>query len=451
MNESNTSLALAVGGDITTLLRPQGNVLDLTFGGLDVDSTFSRFFYYMYSEIVFGINANKCLVLPSTTLADYCYSEMFANHYFTKNFTGSGVDFSAITDVKESSCNTMFENSCADIKLSSTTLTFGSVAADGCRRMFNGYNKILDISLVKFTKIEREGAYAMLSGVEFEDYLPSVEVKNLAGQGSMAYMFYGCENNDLAPDSYINVGGLGPWACREMYAGCSDVTLPVLPKITTKLAEVNGMPALNDNVFCSMYDSCSNIRDISELDFTIYDNYLTGSAGASEDSAQSGLFQYMFSNCYNLTTIPGRLSNSEWLPAGFYKRMFNNCSSLNTLAKLPAVELGDNCYKEMFYNCSNIKMSETLSEDYPYIFEFGIAPEAIQSNNMFAGTGGSFVGTPEVKILYTANGKAATKFRGLTLSWNLDNEANSRIDIQLRGVGIRTLPGKVEYSYDAET
>ena len=61
-----------VGGDITTLLEPTGNILDLS----GRDYVFYGLFFVLWGSDVFLISASD-LKLPSTTLSNYCYNRMF--------------------------------------------------------------------------------------------------------------------------------------------------------------------------------------------------------------------------------------------------------------------------------------------------------------------------------------------------------------------------------------
>ena len=61
-----------VGGDVTTLLEPSGNVLDLS----GRDYVFYGLFSFISGSPRYLVSASD-LLLPSTTLSDSCYSRMF--------------------------------------------------------------------------------------------------------------------------------------------------------------------------------------------------------------------------------------------------------------------------------------------------------------------------------------------------------------------------------------
>lgn len=89
-----------------------------------------------------------------------------------------------------------------------------------------------------------------------------------------------------------------------------------------------------------------------------------------------------------------------------YGGMFSGCNNLETLPKLFAINLPDYPYYQMFANCAKIMLSETQSDDYPTPYQIPFNNHTITSQgygaleNMFAGTGGTFTGTPELNKTY---------------------------------------------------
>ena len=65
-----------VGGDVTTLIEPSGNVLDLS----GRDFVFKGLFFVMWGSQRYLVSASD-LLLPSTTLSNACYNRMFMNDY----------------------------------------------------------------------------------------------------------------------------------------------------------------------------------------------------------------------------------------------------------------------------------------------------------------------------------------------------------------------------------
>lgn len=61
-----------VGGDVTTLLEPSGNILDLS----GRDYAFKGLFFVVWGSQRYLVSASD-LLLPSTTLSNHCYDRMF--------------------------------------------------------------------------------------------------------------------------------------------------------------------------------------------------------------------------------------------------------------------------------------------------------------------------------------------------------------------------------------
>ena len=110
----------------------------------------------------------------------------------------------------------------------------------------------------------------------------------------------------------------------------------------------------------------------------------------------------MFSYCTSLMSAPKLPATN--LASQCYENMFKGCTSLTTLPELPATTLNDYCYFHMFYGCSGIKLSTTQNDSYqtPYrIPSTGDGTAQSHSlDNMFANTGGTFTGTPEINTTY---------------------------------------------------
>ena len=87
-----------------------------------------------------------------------------------------------------------------------------------------------------------------------------------------------------------------------------------------------------------------------------------------------------------------------------YSFMFWGCMSLTAAPSLPATTLASSCYQYMFDGCTKIKLSTTASGTYtkPYrIPKIGTGTTALNAlYDMFADTGGTFRGTPEINTTY---------------------------------------------------
>lgn len=110
----------------------------------------------------------------------------------------------------------------------------------------------------------------------------------------------------------------------------------------------------------------------------------------------------MFSDCSNLTSVP--VLNVTSVAQESLSSMFYGCRSLTALPALYSLSLGTSSYVSMFSGCSGIKISTTQSDEYQYEYRIpytGTGTVGTNSlNNMFLGTGGTFVGTPTINTTY---------------------------------------------------
>ena len=78
------------------------------------------------------------------------------------------------------------------------------------------------------------------------------------------------------------------------------------------------------------------------------------------------------------------------------------------MPELPALTISMAAYMNMFNGCTSLKLAAAQDSDYPNEFRIpSSGTGSAQSNsftNMFAGTGGTFTGTPTVNTsCYTPN------------------------------------------------
>nr|DAJ01515.1 MAG TPA: hypothetical protein [Caudoviricetes sp.] len=163
----------------------------------------------------------------------------------------------------------------------------------------------------------------------------------------------------------------------SMFYGCTSLTAaPSLPATT-----------LATNCYSSMFYGCTSLTAAPSLPATTLANYCYNS---------------MFYGCTSLTTAPSLPATT--LATNCYRYMFQNCTSLTTAPSLPATTLANYCYSSMFYGCIKIKLSTTASGTYTKSYRIpksGTGTTASSAlNNMFANTGGTFKGTPEINTTY---------------------------------------------------
>lgn len=144
--------------------------------------------------------------------------------------------------------------------------------------------------------------------------------------------------------------------------------------------------------------------------------YLFDGVGGVDTIAEYGCYK-MFSGCAALTQMPDLSATN--IGANGYANMFEGCTKLKTIKPLNATTLANYSYKEMFKNCSKLLITETEGET-----SFLTMPATAPINagdNMFVGTGGTFVGTPTANSSYFYN-KEISSAEGLTFT-NIDTGA----------------------------
>ena len=197
--------------------------------------------------------------------------------------------------------------------------------------------------------------------------------------------------------------GLSNSCFNYMFKDCTGLTAaPELPETT-----------LAGSCYASMFEACTNLTAAPELPATTLADTCYGSmfAGCTSLTTAPELpatalaescYSRMFYACRSLTELPALPATT--LAPYCYSSMFAGCGKLTTAPELPATELEYACYSSMFYGCSSIKLSETQTDEYsiPYsVPSGGNGTEASYAlNYMFAGTGGTFTGTPAINKTY---------------------------------------------------
>lgn len=195
-----------------------------------------------------------------------------------------------------------------------------------------------------------------------------------------ASLFYNCSQLISSPE--LPAITLKHGCYYNMFSGCTSLTSPpsALPA-----------PQAIDYCYSGMFSDCTSL----EVSPTI-----------SATTVATGGCMNMFKGCTSLTTPPAIhiLSFSPRTVTYSCAGMFHGCTSLARLPVLYPTALKANCYTNMFQNCSLIKLSPTQTGQYQY--EYRIPKEgngSVGENSlmyMFAGTGGTFTGTPTVNTTY---------------------------------------------------
>ena len=118
-----------------------------------------------------------------------------------------------------------------------------------------------------------------------------------------------------------------------MFYGCTSLTsAPALPATT-----------LTDYCYDNMFESCTSLTAAPELPAT---------------TLAYGCYNSMFMYCESLTAAPELPATT--LTYGCYNGMFMYCGSLTEAPALPATTLATNCYYMMFYYCISLTTAPEL-------------------------------------------------------------------------------------------
>ena len=143
----------------------------------------------------------------------------------------------------------------------------------------------------------------------------------------------------------------------------------------------------------------SDISCIGNIEYLL--DYATVESGA-HPTMENYCYQHMFQGCTSLTQAPSLPATT--LRGMCYAYMFSGCTSLTQAPALPATTLKSTCYAYMFQGCTGLKLSSTQTGEYTQEYRIpssGTGTTAINAlTDMFASTGGTFTGTPEINTTY---------------------------------------------------
>ena len=170
---------------------------------------------------------------------------------------------------------------------------------------------------------------------------------------------------------------MASYCYSNMFRDCAHLTkAPALP--ATMLAE---------GCYRSIFNRCTSLTQAPALPATTLANRC---------------YYYMFYGCTSLNQAPALPATT--LANACYDNMFRGCTSLTQVPALPATTLAGNCYYGMFQGCTKIKLSATQTGEYKVAYRIpssGTGTTASSAlSNMFASTGGTFTGTPEINTTY---------------------------------------------------
>ena len=252
---------------------------------------------------------------------------------------------------------------------------------------------------------------AITNGAEYVLYLRGTGNTVITG-GQNPFKFLGsdiaCIGNIETLLDYVTVeAGEHPTMANNCYAfmfmGCTGLTqAPELPATT-----------LAQNCYGYMFYDCASLTQAPELPATTMASYcysemfsyctsLKQAPKISATTVADYCFYYMFRHCESLTQAPELPATT--MASYCYQGMFSSCTSLTQAPELPATTMEVQCYTTMFNGCTSLKLSETKTEEYTQEYRIPSSGDATTSlddlRNMFASTGGTFVGTPNVNATY---------------------------------------------------
>ena len=151
--------------------------------------------------------------------------------------------------------------------------------------------------------------------------------------------------------------------------------------------ESGAHPTMAQYCYYSMFYKCTSLTQAPALPAT---------------TLTEGCYAYMFQGCTGLTQAPALPATT--LANNCYAYMFKSCTALTQIPALPATTLATQCYRSMFYGCTGLKLSATQTGEYTVEYRIPSSGAGTTATNaltdMFASTGGTFTGTPEINTMY---------------------------------------------------
>ena len=242
-----------------------------------------------------------------------------------------------------------------------------------------------------------------------------------------AYMFAGCASLTQAPA--LPATTLVDGCYVGMFLGCTSLSqAPALPATTlapncysgmfigcTSLSQAPALSAttLAKGCYDSMFQGCTALTQAPALPATTlvnycYDSMFQGCTGLTQAPALpattlvDGCYAGMFIGCTSLSQAPALPATT--LANYCYRGMFQDCTALTQAPVLPATTLANVCYYSMFQGCTSLKLSSTQTGEYTQEYRIPSSRDGVTATNalfnMFASTGGTFTGTPEINTTY---------------------------------------------------
>lgn len=357
-----------VYGNVMSLVSPAGFATQTT---LTEKYAFARLFL---NDAHLKNHATKELVLPATTLTDYCYSFMF---YGCNGMTTAPV--LPATTMAPYCYSNMFGFCHA---LTATPVLPATTLADYCYyRMFLGSNGLTIITSLPATVMAPYCYNEMFRQCKALATAPTLPATTMADY-CYRCMFQACTSLTAAPA--LPATTLAKGCYLGMFVNTVLTSAPELPATTLAEScyyqmfqnnpELLSYPALPATVlpkmcYYKMFADCPKLVTAGDLAATSVGEssceYMFMNCAALETAPAlpattlaAACYNYMFSGCTSLVNAPALPATT--LATQCYQRMFEECRSLVTAPELPATNLADLCYNDMFWNCTALKNAPVL-------------------------------------------------------------------------------------------
>ena len=275
------------------------------------------------------------------TMANYCYSNLF------------------------SGCTSLTQAPA----IPATTL-----ANDCYSNMFNNCTSIIQAPALPATTLADYCYSSMFLGCASLTHAPALPATTLAN-GCYKSMFNGCTSLIQAPA--LPATTLANTCYWGMFQGCTSLIQAPVLRATT----------LANECYASMFRKCTSLIQAPVLPAMTLADWC---------------YYYMFNGCTSLIQAPALPATT--LAQSCYGNMFQGCTSLTQVPELPATTLAQSCYSSMFQSCTAIKLSSTQTGEYTQEYRIPSSGTGTVGTdflyNMFAYTGGTFKGTPEINTTY---------------------------------------------------
>ena len=435
-------------GSLTSMFKDTGGEFK---GTPDINTT-----YYLYGEepvlersyITFSSDEPFKILLTKKTWSDTGTIEYSTDLSTWSVYTTAGTE--VVSSADQASVHRIYFSGTGNTYISQSENNYCSFRiiplSENTVSCSGNIESLLDYGTVssgKHPKMDSYAFYRLFASCTSLTSAPELPAETLSYH-CYEYMFNNCTSLTKAPE--LPAQSLLFHCYDSMFRYCTSlVTAPALP--ATDLAS---------NCYESMFENCTSLTSAPKLPAETLASYCYYSmfrdckslAKAPElpaTTAAYACYQLMFYNCTSLIKAPELPATT--LKDMCYYNMFSGCKSLTTVPKLSATTMIEHCYNSMFSGCEKILISETKGNGYnnPYrVPNEGTGTDAYYAlNNMFAGTGGTFKGTPELnKTYYLYGEEPAPEGSFITFS------SPESFTVKLGTENKKTWDGKVYYSID---